>query len=162
MSHGATIERHLLLLVDVVNGKPAKEPVHVADLGEGRFRLLYSPGLVQGIAAGDEFRLRDGDGRFEVLSRSGNLALQVFSSAPIGELRAELAARVSRLGGTLDGAIEQGLSFTVPLTAGFPAIEAVFNSWVNEHPGWEWYYGNVYSTDDGVTPLNWWLLNGGV
>ena len=143
-----------------MDGKPAKEPVHVADLGEGRFRLLYSPGLVQGIAAGDEFRLRDDDGRFDVLARSGNLALQVFSPVPIGELRTELAARVSRLGGTLDGSIERGLTFTIPLAAGFPAIEALFNAWVEEHPGWEWYYGNVYSTADGVTPLKWWQPDG--
>ena len=155
-------ELHLLLLVDVVNGKPVKEPVHVADLGGGRFRLLYSPGLVQGIAAGDEFRLRDDEGRFDVRSRAGNLAVQVFSPDPIGELRAELAARVLPLNGTLDGAIEQGLAFTVPLAAGFAAIEAVFNRWIEEHPGWEWYYGNVYSSADGVTPLNWWLPNGGV
>src|SRR5436190_7961017 len=121
MSHGVSIvqnERHLLLFVDRVNGQPAKEPVHVAELGEGRFRLLYAPGLVQGIAAGDEFRLRDEDGRFEVLSRSGNLAVQVFSPAPVGELRTELASRVSRLGGTLDGAIEQGSAFTVPFAVG--------------------------------------------
>ena len=155
-------EQHLLLLVDVVNGKPMTEPVHVADLGAGRFRLLYSPGLVQGIAAGDEFRLRDDDGRFDVLSRAGNLALQVYSREPVGQLRAALVARVSALNGTLDGAIERGLAFSVPLAAGFPAIEAVFNRWVEEHPGWEWYYGNVYSTADGVTPLNWWLPNGGV
>jgi len=161
MSHDPTIERHILLLIDVVNGKPIKEPVHVADLGDGRFRLLYSPGLVQGIAAGDEFRLADDDGRFEVLSRAGNLAVQVFSSGPVGELRAELADRVARLGGTLDGAIERGPAFTVPFVAGFAAVEAVLNQWVEEHPDWEWYYGNVYRTADGVTPLNWWLPNGG-
>jgi hypothetical protein len=44
----------------------------------------------------------------------------------------------------------------VELEAGFAAIEGLFNQWVREHPGWEWYYGNVYSTADGVTPLNWW------
>jgi len=135
-------ERHLLLLVDVVNGKPVKEPVHVADLGAGRFRLLYSPGMVQGIAAGDEFRLRDDVGRFDVLSRAGNLAVQVFSPGPVAPSRAELVAHVTALKGTLDGAIEQGLAFTVPLAAGFPAIEAVFNRWVEENPGWEWYFAN--------------------
>jgi hypothetical protein len=153
-------EQHLLLLADLVEDKPLKEPVHVEDVGEGRFRLLYSPGLVQGMAAGDEFRLLDDDGRFAVLRRAGNLALQVFSSAPMGELRDELAARVGRLGGTLDGSVERGVVFTVPLAAGFAAIEAVFNQWIAEHPGWEWYYGNVYSTADGVTPLNWWLPQG--
>jgi hypothetical protein len=42
-----------------------------------------------------------------------------------------------RLGGTLDGAVEWGLAFTVPVAAGFPAVEAVFNAWVTEHPGRE-------------------------
>ena len=45
---------------------------------------------------------------------------------------------------------------TVPVSAGFPAIEAVFNAWVAEHPGWEWSFGNVYDPADGVTPLGWW------
>ena len=156
-AHG---EHHLLLFVDLVNGKAAKEPVHVAGLADGRFRLLYSPGLVQGIAAGDEFRLLDDDGRFEVTSRSGNLAIQVFSPVRVDELRDELVARVVRLGGRLDGAIERGLAFTVPIATGFAAIEEVFNGWIEEHAGWEWHYGNVYKTSDGVTPLNWWLAQG--
>jgi hypothetical protein len=159
MGAAVPAEQHVLLFVEVVNGKPLKEPVHAADLGGGRFRLLYSPGLVQGIAAGDEFRLRDEDGRFEILSRAGNLALQVFSKEPVAPLRAELVARVAALNGRLDGEIAKGLAFTIPLAAGFAAIEAVFNRWVQEHPGWEWYYGDVYSTADGVTPLNWWLPN---
>src|SRR4051794_34949344 len=97
MSQGASTmqnERHLLLLVDLMNGQPRKEPVHVTELGEGRFRLLHSAGLVEGIAAGDEFHLRDKDGSFGVASRSGNLALQVFSPTPIGDRREELTARV--------------------------------------------------------------------
>jgi len=154
-------ERHLLLLVEMVNGRPVKEPVHVRDRGGGRFGVLYSPGLVQGIAAGDEFRLLDDDGRFEVLSRAGNLAVQVFSREPVATLRDELVRRVTGLAGRLDGAIEHGLVFTLPLpAAGFAAIDAVFNRWIAEHAGWEWYYGNVYSPADGVTPLNWWVGTG--
>jgi hypothetical protein len=149
-------EQHLLLLIQYSHGQPLKEPVHVEGLGGGRFRLLYSPGLVQGIAAGDEFRLLNDDGAFEVLRRSGNLAVQVFSLEPVAPFRAELVRQVEALGGVLDGAIERGLVFTVPLAAGFPAVDEVFNQWVQEHPGWEWYYGNVYDPADGITPLNWW------
>jgi len=149
-------EQHLLLLIEYRQGRPIKEPVHVAPVGRGVFRLLFSPGLVQGIAAGDEFRLVGDDGAFVVTRRGGNLAVQVFATEPVAPFRTELAGRVARLGGTLDGAIERGLTFTVPVAAGFPAVEAVFAAWVAEHPGWEWYFGNVYDPADGVTPLGWW------
>jgi hypothetical protein len=91
-----------------------------------------------------------------VTRRGGNLAIQLFSLEPVGPFQAELAEQAQRLGGTLDGAIERGLVFTVPVSAGFPAVESLFKAWVAEHPGWEWYYGNVYDPGDGVTPLNWW------
>lgn len=149
-------EQHLLLLIEYQQGQPLKEPVHVEEVNRGVFRLLYTPGFVQGIAAGDEFRLIGGDGAFEVTRRGGNLAVQVFSSHPVAPLRDELAAQVSRLGGALDGAVEQGLAFTIPVSAGFAAVEAVFNTWVAEHPGWVWYFGNVYDPADGITPLGWW------
>lgn len=149
-------ERHLLLLIEYADGRPLQEPVHAEEVGGEVFRLLYSPGFVQGIAAGDEFRLLGADGAFEVVRRGGNLAVQVFSDEAVAPRQAELAGRVARLGGTLDGAIEQGLAFTVPVTAGFPAVEALFDGWVAEHPGWEWCFGNVYDPADGVTPLGWW------
>lgn len=149
-------ERHLMLLIEYRQGRPLREPVHAADLGEGMFRLLYTPGMVQGIAADDEFRLIGEDGAFEIIRRGGNLAVQVFSREPVAPQRAELIDRVAQLGGRLDGAIERGLAFTIPVSVGFAAVEAVFNRWVDEHAGWEWYYGNVYDPADGVTPLGWW------
>jgi predicted amidohydrolase len=69
-------ERHVFLLVDRVDGRPAQEPVHAADLGDGAFRLLYSPGFLRGLAARDEFRVLDEDGAFEVTRRAGNLAAE--------------------------------------------------------------------------------------
>ena len=149
-------EQHLLLLVEYRNDRPLKEPVHAQPLGHGAYRLLYAPGLVQGIAAGDEFRLVGDDGKFEVTRRSGNLAVQLFSREPLAPFRQELATQVQRLGGTLDGGVERGLAFTVPVSVGFAAVESLFNSWVAEHPGCEWYFGNVYDPADGVTPLGWW------
>jgi hypothetical protein len=149
--------RHVLLLVEYRNGHPFREPVHATPVRDGVFRLLHSPGFVLGIAAGDEFRLVGEDGVFDVTSRGGNLAVQVFSREPVAPLRAELTARVEALGGVLDGAIEHGLVFTIPVSAGFAAVEAMFNSWVAEHADWEWIYGNVYDPADGVTPLNWWV-----
>lgn len=149
-------EQHLLLLVEYRQGQPLREPVHVAALGDGVFRLLYTPGFVQGLAAGDEFRLVGTDGAFAVTRRGGNLAVQVFADELVALHQADLVAQVARLGGSLDGAIERGLAFTVPLAAGFPAVERVFDTWVAAHPGWEWSFGNVYDPTDGVTPLGWW------
>src|SRR5262249_27089286 len=142
-------DEHVLLLIHYSQGEPLREPVHVEPLGNQRYRLLYSPGFVQGIAAGDEFTLLNNDGAFEVVRRSGNLAVQVFSPETVEPIKADLSQRVAALGGTLDGGIERGLVFTIPLRAGFPAIEAVFNQFVAEHPGLEWYYGNVYDPSDG-------------
>ncbi|RUL87905.1 DUF4265 domain-containing protein [Tautonia sociabilis] len=149
-------ERHLLLLIEYRQGQPIKEPVHVDEISPGRFRLCASPGLVQGIAAGDEFRMLGDDGAFEVIRRGGNLAVQLFALEPVAPYQEELVARVARLGGTLDGAIERGLVFTVPVSVGFAAVEELFEGWVAEHEGWEWLFGNVYDPADGVTPLGWW------
>jgi hypothetical protein len=147
--------RHVRLLVEYRDGGPSVEPVHAVELGEGRFRLLYSPGFVEGIAAGDEFRLLDEHGAFEVTRRSGNVGVQVFGSDPLAPVAEGLVRRVAELGGVLDGQIERGMVFTIPVVAGFPAIESVFNEFVSAHPGIEWMFGNVYDPRDGVTPLNW-------
>jgi len=61
------------------------------------------------------------------------------------------------LGGTLEGSAHEDrvFIFTLPVTATFSAVEAVFNRFVEQHPESEWYFGNVYAAD-GVTPLGWW------
>jgi hypothetical protein len=38
-------------------------------------------------------------------------------------------------GGVLDGRIERAMVFTIPVAAGFPSIESVFNEFVSAHPG---------------------------
>jgi hypothetical protein len=129
--------RHVNLLIEVRGGKPSVEPVHAVDLGDGRFRLLYSPGFVLGIAAGDEFRLLDQHGAFEVTRRSGNVAVQIFCREPAAPLAEGLARRVAGLDGVLDGRIERGMVFTIPVAAGFQAIESVFDEFVTAHPGSE-------------------------
>jgi hypothetical protein len=73
--------------------------------------------------------------------------------------RDELAAGVrERLRGTLDGGIEHGLVFTIPLDSGFSAIEELFDTFTRSHPGTEWRYGNVYDPETG-RPLGWWDPN---
>lgn len=148
--------KHLNLLIEYRRGKPVFEPVHVELLADGIFRLLYSPGLVLGIAAGDEFRLVGQSGEFEITKRSGNLAIQVFSENSVYDIKEEFEASVKTIGGTLDGCVENGMVFTLPLDAGFQEIENLFNSLISKKDGVNWYYGNVYDPKDGVTPLNWW------
>lgn len=148
-------EQHPLLLIEYQNGWPLREAVHAEQVGPGIYRLLRSPAFVQGIAAGDEFRLTSEDGAFEVTRRSGNLAVQLVSAGPVAPLRGELAERAARLGGRLDRELERALVFRIPVTAGFAAIEAVFDGWVAEHPDWEWSFVNVYDPADGTTPLGW-------
>ena len=148
--------QHANLLIEIVNGKARTEPVHVLPLPSGSFRILHSPGFVQGVAAGDEIAFEGGDGGFQVLSRGGNLAVQVFASVDMTPQLSELSELAIGLGGCLDGNISRGAVLTVPVTATFPVIEAALNAFVARHPGHEWFYGNVYSPADGVTPLRWW------
>jgi hypothetical protein len=149
----ATVE----LFVDLTSdGTPLYEEVPVEPVGGDRFRVLASPGLLDGLAAGDVFERR-ADGRFEVIERSGNLAVQIWYPDEDlgGRLHAELLPDVQALGGWLDGRTKGGSVVTFPLSAGFPHIERVLDEWVASAPAARWSYANVYD-EDGWTPLRWW------
>jgi len=148
--------QHLNLLIEMKDGVPRAEPVHVQPLPSGKYILLHSPGFVEGIAGGDEFELVSPEGLFQVTKRGGNLAVQIFSEDSIGNYLPQLSSIASSLGGVLDGNISQGAVLTIPVTTGFPAIEAALNAFVLTAPSCTWYYGNVYSPADGTTPLLWW------
>ena len=136
------------------DGEPALEPVHVEPLGGNRYRVLYSPGLVYGVAAGDLVEL-ERDGKFCVVHRGGNIAVRVYSEEPLAGVEPELTARVqAQLGGKLDGRVQMGLAYTVPASAGFSPIEQLFSAFCVSEAGLRWEYGNVYG-EDGA-PLNWW------
>jgi hypothetical protein len=138
------------------DGTPAFEEVLVEACGAGQYRLLRSPGLVLGMAAEDTFMLNP-DGSCRVISRGRNLCIQVLATARLDELEREATPRLLRLGGRLDGKTSEELVYTVPVEAGFSAIERVLREVIGKHLAAEWYYGNVYDPEDGVTPLNWWL-----
>jgi hypothetical protein len=152
------------VLVPVVNDagiRQGEESLPVAVVGPARFRLLASPGFVEGLAAGDEFVLDDdvllG---YRVLERGGNLCVWLYFAQDVSEHGAEtddVRRAVEGLGGWLDGGWSRMLVFTVPLTAGFPAVDAALDAAVARIPGASWAYGNVYDPRDGATPLNWWL-----
>ena len=128
------------------SGEPVFERLPARLLDDGTYQIVSSPMLVLGLAAGDQITLLDGE--FQVVSRSGNIAVQVFG-APAAVV-ASLREAVATLGGNLDGQEPRAVVFTIPVAVGFQAIESVFNQ-----AEVDWYFGNVYDSD-GVTPLLWW------
>jgi hypothetical protein len=147
----------------------ADEATHVLDevlaepLEGGRYRVLRTPLLTIGIAAGDTIEVTDwSSGRFTVLDRGGNLGIQVFlgpAAAP-GTGRGvddDLTRAIEALGGRLDDRVDDRVVvYTISVEAGFDAVQTVLNAFVSRHPGVEWNFANVYDPEDGVTPLNWW------
>jgi hypothetical protein len=115
-------------------------PVQV--VGPNRYRLAASPGLVEGLAAGDEIELAPEAARGYLLRQAGgNLCVWVFFSAPETELAfavEQLSERVRQLGGWLDGGTAQSLIFTIPDAVGLPRLEEVFHQAEREGliPGW--------------------------
>lgn len=67
-----------------------------------------------------------------------------------------MASAIESLGGWLDGRAAKLSIFSLPAAHGFTEVEKILNSAMDENPGVEWFYGNVYDESDGVTPLNWW------
>jgi hypothetical protein len=133
------------------SGEAVTEELLVDELGGDSWRLVASPGIVLGVAAGDTLQLGV-DGAPIVTSRGGNLAVQVYSPHEDAD---SLLPEVERLGGTLDARASGLTVFTLPVSVGFAKVEEVFRKFVENHPGAEWYFANVYA-DDGVTPLGWW------
>src|SRR5262245_6161346 len=141
--------------------KAGSEVLDVEELGPNRYRLIYSPGLVEGLAAGDEFELtEENSAGFNILRRNGNLCTWLMFDEPTDfsdSTIKELEARVAGIGGYLEGGTQRSLIFTIPLQAGFKAVEGIFDAFVKVVQGTHWFYGNVYDPKDPTKPLNWWL-----
>jgi hypothetical protein len=141
------------------SGQPTlEEELPAETLEAGRFRLLASPGLVEGVAAGDELELTsDEPTGFRVLRRGGQLCIWVYvpEPPPVGtEARLDRAARA--LGGYVDCGNSGLRILTVPVTAGFPRVEAELDAVVAEVGGSSWLYGNVYDWLNAGRPIGWW------
>jgi len=140
-------------------GEPVFEEMLVTDLGDSVMRIERSPGLVLGIARGDEIKYRVESGQFDVLRRGGNVAIQVYyMQKQLNEQQiSEFAESLSQtLGANWDGFTPKQAVFSIDLRRnGFAAIENEFNRFIAIHPLVEWHYSNVFA-DDGVTALNWW------
>ncbi|MGH2512580.1 MAG: DUF4265 domain-containing protein [Candidatus Limnocylindrales bacterium] len=138
------------------SGQPVFEEVPVDVLGSGRFRLLASPGILDGLARGDVFTVDPDSQSYRVDEHGGNLCAQVWYPGLdlAGRIDAELSPQVVALGGSLDGREQELSSFTVPLSAGMATIQAVFDAWVDSTDGATWSFGNA-DEEDGRTPLPW-------
>ncbi|MFJ3235918.1 DUF4265 domain-containing protein [Streptomyces sp. NPDC086787] len=137
------------------SGEPVFEEVLVERLAiPGHVRVLASPGVVLDVAAGDVIKVDSENHEFSTVSRGGNLAIQVYGPHDAAD---SIEREMSALGGRIDGRERNLTVFTVPASVGFPAVERVLNLLTTRHAGVEWYYGNVYEKNDGVTPLKWWL-----
>lgn len=114
---------------------------------------MLSPGFVQGVAAGDVVSHDPSRRSISVLSRAGNVCLQLFHDGLPEPALAEFTDSVTELGGTMDGELPNLLVATIPARAGFAAIERFADSFERRF-GAEWMFGNVFS--ESGEPLQWW------
>ena len=134
------------------SSRPVTEVLEAIQVCPHQFRLLYSPGLVEGVAKGDVIELSDIDPKgFIVITRSGYLCAWFYfqeqgrNRGPDGD---RVRAAVEKFGGICDGGGNMNLVFSIPVSFGFPAVEALFNDLVGQYPGSSWLLGNV------ADPLN--------
>jgi hypothetical protein len=140
--------------------RPATEIIEAIRLCPHQFKILYSPGMVEGVAKGDVIELSDTDPKgFTVVSRAGNLCVWFYfreqgcNQGPDGD---RVRAAIEKFGGVCDGGGNTNLVFSVPASFGFPAVEALFNDLMAQYPGSSWLFGNVYDPWNDFKPLGWW------
>jgi hypothetical protein len=136
------------------------EVAEVERVGQNQYRLLYSPGVVEGVAKGDVIELSDADPKgFRIIRRSGFLCVWFYfkeagtNRGPDGN---RVRAAVEQFGGVCDGGGNTHLIFSIPVSFGFPAVEALFNDLAGQNPGSTWLFGNVYDPWNDFGPLGWW------
>ena len=133
-----------------------EEVLPAEPLGRGRYRLLASPGLVEGVAAGDELELSPAEpAGYRVLRRGRQLCVWVYiPDPPPHHTDARLTQAAAALGGYLDGGNTRLRVLTVPVSAGFARVETELEAAVGELGDSSWAYGNVYDRQN--CPLGWW------
>lgn len=138
------------------DGKPIVEQLHVRELENGHFQLVQSPAFAKGLASGDIVQMLADTREFDLVQRSGNLSIRVFSRSDIQTLADTLTPELEKLGGELDRETPRMLVYSIHVSCGFSAIEDILNEFIEQDGDSAWMYGNVYDPTDGQTPLNWW------
>jgi hypothetical protein len=142
----------LPLKVESEDGAIADELVATTRLTATRYLVRLSPGFYRGIAADDEIEYDPISKSAKVVTRGGNIAIQIFHEGVSSELLDSFKKRVAEIGGRIDGELESLVVITFPVGIGFPAIESLMATLPER--GIEWEYGNVYGEDG--KPLGWW------
>ncbi|MCQ3830134.1 DUF4265 domain-containing protein [Microbulbifer elongatus] len=140
------------------DGEPVVERMQVRVNEDDSVQLVRSPAFIKGIASGDTIKVNREDPEkpsFELIKRSGNLAVRVFCRGDSTKLSDQLTPQLEKLGGELDMESPRLLVYSIHVSCGFAEIEQILNS-VCDGANSVWYYGNVYDPVDGQTPLNWW------
>ena len=138
------------------NSKPIVEQLQVRELEDGKFQLVQSPAFAKGLASGDVVKMLPETREFDLVQRSGNLSIRVFSRGDIQALADSLTPELEKLGGELDRETPRMLVYSIHVSCGFSTIENILNEFVGRDGQSAWMYGNVYDPTDGQTPLNWW------
>ncbi|MEU1181755.1 DUF4265 domain-containing protein [Streptomyces sp. NPDC005820] len=148
---------HVALRVGVAgSGGSVLETVPARTVGPCIYELTGSPGMVEGCAAGDVLKI-DADGVFQVERRGPNLCVQAFGEPPFAaESLDSLVSAFAPLGGLVEAPADRRfIVVTVSAAAGFPAVEAVMETWAaGVGVLVEWGFSNVFGPDG--EPLNWW------
>lgn len=137
------------------DGSPVLERLSVKVLEDNSCQLVRSPAFIKGLASGDVIKFDSNDNSFELLKRSGNLCIRIFSRSDIEAIATDLTPALEKLGGEQDYENERMLVYSIHVSIGFNQIESLLNDHVDENDGSMWLYGNVYD-EDGETPLKWW------
>jgi len=137
------------------SGRRVREEVPVDPVAGGRYRVLATPGHLEGLAAGDVIEL-DEAGAATLVQRGGNVGVQIYCADQEPAAVHRLIDAAEDLGGWLDG-LDPGrvLALTFPVGVGFGAIETLLDGYVAELADGGWMFTNVYERGSD-TPLNWW------
>jgi hypothetical protein len=60
-------------------GQPMVERLQVRELDDGDFQLILSPVFAKGLAAGDVIKMLPESREFDLVRRSGNLSVRIFT-----------------------------------------------------------------------------------
>lgn len=136
-------------------GQPVVERLAVRQNEDESFQLVKSPAFIRGLASGDTVKMLQETKEFEIVKRSGNLCIRVYTKQDITAISEQLTPELEKLGGELDTETPRFLVYSIHVSCGFTTIETLLNKYVSGEDR-AWLYGNVYDPTDGVTPLNWW------
>jgi Domain of unknown function (DUF4265) len=138
-------EDHVTLFVDLApSGKPVFEVLPATSLGGKRYKLLGSPGLALGCAAGDIIRCSS-DGKFVVEERGGNYCVQAFAGELFSEERLRALADLARqFQAKAEWPTDRRFAVvTFPGNVAIPEVESCLDAWTHQAPNIQWWFSNL-------------------